>query len=210
MDSKTCSRCGASKPTSEFYRDKTHGDGLSSRCAVCHNQAIRERTRREPEHFRAIARASWYRRKAARANTSEQTIPAFKRCSHCGATKPGALFHRDRVNQDGLRSWCAECWDGVLRERRTEAPEHYRSAKRASWHRNKHKVVYDLKRRAKARVQEALRAGWLHRMPCEVCGVYRVHGHHDDYSKPLQVRWLCALHHSAVHREARERARLSA
>jgi len=40
----------------------------------------------------------------------------------------------------------------------------------------------------------------LERQPCEVCGDLNVHAHHDDYSKPLDVRWLCRSHHGAVHR----------
>ncbi|UOF80573.1 putative hnhc nuclease [Caudoviricetes sp.] len=36
--------------------------------------------------------------------------------------------------------------------------------------------------------------------PCEVCGTdNKVHRHHDDYSKPLQVRFLCPKHHKAIH-----------
>lgn len=35
--------------------------------------------------------------------------------------------------------------------------------------------------------------------PCEVCGETRTHRHHPDYSKPLVVRFLCALHHKQVH-----------
>lgn len=46
----------------------------------------------------------------------------------------------------------------------------------------------------------AITSGRLTRQPCEVCGVLsRVQAHHDDYSKALQVRWLCPLHHKWLH-----------
>lgn len=48
-------------------------------------------------------------------------------------------------------------------------------------------------------VHRAKKAGKLLPEPCEVCGAVKVDAHHDDYSKPLQVRWLCRLHHRAHH-----------
>ena len=52
-----------------------------------------------------------------------------------------------------------------------------------------------LRRRAYGRMWGAIRAGRLVRKPCEVCGNPEVDGHHDDYSLPLKVRWLCRKHH---------------
>jgi len=46
----------------------------------------------------------------------------------------------------------------------------------------------------------ALRAGKIKRQPCEVCGG-KAEGHHTDYSKPLDVKWLCRTHHRAAHRK---------
>lgn len=50
--------------------------------------------------------------------------------------------------------------------------------------------------RAKAKM--ALRRGALVRQPCEVCGA-AAEMHHDDYTKPTAVRWLCRAHHLAWH-----------
>lgn len=45
-----------------------------------------------------------------------------------------------------------------------------------------------------------LRRGKLTRRPCEVCGE-AAQMHHEDYSKPLSVRWLCRAHHLELHHE---------
>ena len=62
---------------------------------------------------------------------------------------------------------------------------------------------YRLKFEARAKVTNSLKVGTLSRLPCEVCGVLKAQAHHDDYSKPLDVRWLCRDHHSAFHKEQR-------
>lgn len=57
------------------------------------------------------------------------------------------------------------------------------------------------KARAHYLFTSALRAGALSRpSSCEGCGASCVpHGHHDDYSAPLAVRWLCVACHAATH-----------
>ena len=54
--------------------------------------------------------------------------------------------------------------------------------------------------RAHHLVERAIRRGDLKRHACEVCKSEKVDAHHDDYSKPLDVRWLCRLHHLQHHR----------
>jgi hypothetical protein len=58
-----------------------------------------------------------------------------------------------------------------------------------------------LKRKAHEAVGNAIRDRRLTKGPCEV-GVGckgRVQAHHEDYSKPLDVRWLCTKHHRVAH-----------
>ena len=58
----------------------------------------------------------------------------------------------------------------------------------------------------KVRVQtgQAIRTGKVQRQPCEIrnCKA-RAEAHHEDYNKPLDVRWLCAKHHDHRHAEIR-------
>ena len=57
------------------------------------------------------------------------------------------------------------------------------------------------KKKANGMVSSALLSGKLIKGCCEECGTNKnIHGHHDNYSKPLDVRWLCAKHHSDHHR----------
>lgn len=62
------------------------------------------------------------------------------------------------------------------------------------------------KHEARWRVRRAIAAGKLVRQSCEVCGADRVDAHHDDYTQPLSVRWLCPPHHRAHHAKARGQA----
>jgi len=56
------------------------------------------------------------------------------------------------------------------------------------------------KSRARGQVFRAVRAGKLTKGPCIVCGSSESRAHHRDYSKPLEVTWLCSRHHEHAHR----------
>lgn len=59
----------------------------------------------------------------------------------------------------------------------------------------RYKIANPQKVRAHIAVHSAVKRGTIQKMPCEVCGELQVQAHHDDYSKPLHVRWLCKPHH---------------
>ena len=48
-------------------------------------------------------------------------------------------------------------------------------------------------------VFRAIKTGRLKRLPCEVCGYSPADAHHEDYSLPLDVVWLCRYHHRILH-----------
>jgi len=52
--------------------------------------------------------------------------------------------------------------------------------------------------RSKTRIE--ILAGRLKKLPCKMCGTEDVDAHHEDYSKPLDVLFLCKSHHGERHR----------
>lgn len=69
-------------------------------------------------------------------------------------------------------------------------------------HRTRHKLTQEERvQRHKAHqvTKQAVKKGLLVRQSCEVCGATPAQAHHDDYRKPLAVRWLCQKCHAQHH-----------
>jgi len=64
----------------------------------------------------------------------------------------------------------------------------------------KWRAKYPGKRRAHVKVMIAIKGGKLQRGVCP-CGETKTQAHHDDYRKPLEVRWLCRDCHMKLHRK---------
>lgn len=142
-----------------------------------------------------------------------------KRCNTCGEVKDEGGFYADPRNWDGLKHRCKECLKPIEREKsragRERSRELYRervsTAEGREMERKKRRDTYARQRlderfrqrvRARALVGKAIREGRLVRGPCEVVGcTERATAHHEDYSRPLEVRWLCRVHHGMEHRQ---------
>ena len=94
-------------------------------------------------------------------------------------------LEKDRIYERGYRER-----PGV-REHRAAQAKVYRLDPRVQ-HKNK----------ARWTLNKAVAKGAVIRGPCEACGSGPAEGHHPDYSKPLDVMWLCMPCHHALHRTA--------
>ncbi len=56
------------------------------------------------------------------------------------------------------------------------------------------------KRKARNALKYAITIGEIKRLPCMICGSLKSEAHHHDYSLPLDVTWLCRMHHTAWER----------
>jgi hypothetical protein len=59
----------------------------------------------------------------------------------------------------------------------------------------KYRKKNKLKVQARKKVFVLVRNGTLKKLPCLVCGEIKSEAHHTDYTKPLNVIWLCKKHH---------------
>ena len=137
----------------------------------------------------------------------------MKRCFRCQVVKPLSDFYAHAAMKDGHINKCAECTKADVRRHRDENVEQARAKDRerskrperkasaaASQVRSREKAPEKVK--ARSMVRRAIQSGRLALKPCEVCGTTKlVHAHHDDYAKPLDVRWLCPVHHAAIHHQ---------
>ena len=158
-----------------------------------------------------------------------------KKCFKCNETKQLTEFYKHKKMQDGTLNKCKECTkrdSAMVRHSNLEYYKEY-DRKRASLpHRvklreeitKKWKEDPELKKRnaelkrkwsinnsdkkaAHTITGNAIRDGRLIKNNCEICGESKVDAHHDDYTKPLEVRWLCRKHHAEHHKKERESKR---
>lgn len=135
-----------------------------------------------------------------------------KVCFKCQKLLPLSGFYRHPKMQDGYVNKCKECNKADVRANRAKNLDHYREYDRARGNRQsreytmEYRSAFPNKYKAQTMVSNAIRDKKLFPEPCAICSGMDVHAHHDDYLKPLNVRWLCAAHHSQWHKKNGEGA----
>lgn len=130
-----------------------------------------------------------------------------KLCNMCKEAKPLDDFAIRWKGRETRQSQCRAChakymttWSKTPQGRAVQAAW---QAKRPEGD-TEHALRWRRKNPAKAKCHrifaKAKARGEIMPQPCEVCGAVDVHGHHTDYAKPLDVMWLCAIHHAAWHK----------
>lgn len=133
-----------------------------------------------------------------------------KSCFKCHEVLPLSEFYAHPQMADGRVNKCKSCNKADVRENYAKRRAQYSAyhAKRDQLpDRKKARLVYAKRMRksapekAKARrmVNYYRRRGVLVPTPCIHCGATEnIHGHHRDYSKPLDVIWCCHKCHKTI------------
>ena len=121
----------------------------------------------------------------------------MKPCSKCGLAKDESKFYRMSMTPDGLRPDCKDC---------NKKLQHIYNTSEQGRKTDKARRIRDS---VKVKARDALRSKIngskkITRQSCEICGVCPAEGHHPDYTKPLDVEWLCTEHHNELHRKERD------
>jgi len=180
MSTKICSKCGEEKEYEEFYRDKSKLYGRRNDCILCVKE--RKKTQHSKNIVKEYQKSEKYKiyQKEYMKTYNEQ--PRIKE------------YMKEYVSRD------------YVKKAKREYNKKYYSTERGREIAKINSVISYAKASAKGRyivygkVKAALKSGKLIKHPC-FCGELKVEGHHEDYSKPLDVTWLCPLHHAERHIE---------
>lgn len=129
----------------------------------------------------------------------------MKLCAKCGEAKPETEFYSHPHTADRFMALCKECHKAAATRRRRTNPavqeyDRARGSRMKPGYIKERREAFPEMYRAHTAVGNALRSGKLKREPCLFCeATENIHGHHRDYSKPLDVVWLCAKCHRRLH-----------
>lgn len=119
-----------------------------------------------------------------------------KRCRECMALK-----YKSWLNSDSGRDKRREIHKKYTRSEKGKIRSRKAGKKYRDNPENKDLEKFRFKRNVRHKVFYALRTGKIKKCPCVVCGAIDSQAHHEDYSKPLDVVWLCSIHHAEMHKK---------
>lgn len=133
----------------------------------------------------------------------------MKVCKWCGVEKDLTEFSILSKMKDGHLNKCKPCANIYSKQHRKDNPEYYLKYELSRYQTPKRRELakriqanwclkYPEREKAHTITSNAIRDGRLIPQVCWVCG-NKAEAHHPDYSRPLEVVWLCKTHHEEVH-----------
>lgn len=130
-----------------------------------------------------------------------------KKCSKCKRLLPLNNFPYHPKTKLKVNSWCKRCC-GEYRAGNPiylKAYKKWRDTHKGYWmERQYNDSLEHTKQLARLTLNNAIIKGEVVRLPCKECGISPAQAHHNDYSKPLEVLWLCKKHHMELHRKYKQ------
>ena len=129
-----------------------------------------------------------------------------KQCFKCKKIKNIDDFYKHPQMDDGHLGKCKTCAKNDVAKNRKDKIDYYREFDRRRGSRQPRSYLRKWRKEnpdkyaAHMILNNGIRNGSVERGDCERCGSgENIHGHHKDYSEPLNVNWLCAVCHKEEH-----------
>lgn len=186
---KKCTKCKAEKEISEFQSDKRQKDEHTARCKECLNKDKREYLDQKRDKINEYNRNKYYEKHELNKAISREKCKAYRE------------KNRDLIRRKANKTY----WNNVehFREKARQYAKTERNKKRTSERLKSYRKrdSYKVRKKAWSFFERALKNGYIIRPShCDMCKIEcKPDGHHHDYSKPLDVQWLCERCHFNQH-----------
>lgn len=169
-----CRKCEIEKDLNEFPKSRRV-------CKKCASKANMEWAKSNKE--KVLKNAKKFRE-------NNQTICKKRSLDHYYANKWKYREWREK-NKDKCRQYSKKYRERnleIVRERKREHEKKYRKVKVVEY-------------KARKEVHRALKKGVLEKAKsCRICGLEKkLEAHHMDYTRPLEITWVCSLCHGGIH-----------
>ena len=206
--SPLCSKCGKEKD------DAFKSSGYCRECTAERNKLARVKKRRELDMLPYKSGPN----PICRCGKPKER-PKARECNECHRIRDSewrlktgrTLRHRTGLCRCGQpmakysKCYCKDCLAKIARER-LRNDEQFREK---IYERNRKRRLRSpeefIKYSARTLIRNMLNKGYIFKEPCSVCGsTENIEAHHEDYSRPFDVTWLCRQHHNDAHHPTKQ------